>query len=123
MPKGSALKKGRRNAPHVREPPPRRLLANLLDRAAATGRMAAPPLQVAVRRLAERGTEAAGEVRLGEVAGRGHGTDVERLGVGAVHQVAGAQQPPVQLLDFPAHVETLRHHPAGALTSRRVSGR
>jgi hypothetical protein len=30
-------------------------------------------------------------VRLGEVGHRGHSADVERLGVGAVHGVAGAQ--------------------------------
>ena len=34
---------------------------------------------------------------------RGHGADVERLGVGAVHGVAGAQQAPVQVLGFAAH--------------------
>ena len=28
----------------------------------------------------------------------GHGADVERLGVGAVHGVAGAQQAPVEVL-------------------------
>ena len=34
--------------------------------------------------------------------------DVERLGVGAVHRVAGAEQAPVQVLDIPAHGATLR---------------
>ena len=55
------------------------------------GALDPPPLQVTVRRLAEDGAEAAAEVRLGEVGHRGHGADVERLGVGAVHGVAGAQ--------------------------------
>jgi hypothetical protein len=36
---------------------------------------------------------------------RGHGADVERLGVGAVYGIAGAQQAPVQVLDFPAQVQ------------------
>jgi hypothetical protein len=45
------------------------------------------------------------------VGHRGHRADVERLGVGAVHGVAGAQQAPVQVLDFPAHDAKLRHQP------------
>src|SRR5439155_1103916 len=73
-----------------------------------------PPLQVTVRRLPEDGSEAANEVGIGDVSHRGHGADVERLGVGAVHGVAGAQQAPVQVLDFPAHAATLRHWRARA---------
>jgi len=38
---------------------------------------------------------------------RGHGADIERLGVGAVHGVAGAQQAAVQILDVLAHEGTL----------------
>src|SRR5438874_6757548 len=68
-----------------------------------------PPLKVTERRLPEDGSEAADEVRLGDMGHRGHGADVERVGVGAVHGVAGAQQTPVQVLDFPAHGATLRH--------------
>ena len=34
---------------------------------------------------------------------RGHRADVERLGIRPVHRVAGAQQPPVQILRFPTH--------------------
>src|SRR5687767_4462653 len=68
-----------------------------------------PPLKVAVRRLSECGAEAADEVRLGDMGHRGHGADVERLGVGAVHRVAGTQQAPVQVLDLSAHGQTLRH--------------
>jgi hypothetical protein len=67
-----------------------------------------------VRRLPEDGAETAAEVRLGEVGHRGHGADVERLGVGTVHGVAGAQQAPVQILDFPAHDARLRHQEAYA---------
>ena len=67
-----------------------------------------PPLQVTMRRLPEDGAEGADEVRLGDIGHRGHGADVERLGVGAVHGVAGAQQAPVQVLDFSAHGATLR---------------
>ncbi len=62
-----------------------------------------------MRRLAEDGPEAADEMRLGDMGHRGHGADVERLGVGAVHGVAGAQEAPVEVLDFPAHGATLRH--------------
>src|SRR5207302_1606837 len=73
-----------------------------------------PPLQVTVRRLPEDGSETATEMRLGDMGHGGHGADVERLGVGAVHRVAGAQQAPIQVLDFPAHGQTLRHQGACA---------
>src|SRR5262249_12865205 len=66
-----------------------------------------PPLQVAVRRLAEHGAEAAAEVRRGDVGYRRDGTKVERLGVGAVHRIAGAEQGPVQILDLSAHAAML----------------
>jgi len=69
-------------------------------------------LQVTVRRLPENGAEATDEVRAGEMGHRGHGADVERLEVGAVHGVARAQYAPVQVLDFPAHGPTLRHQGA-----------
>ena len=46
----------------------------------------------------------------------GHGLDVERLGIGTVHGIAGAQQAPVQVLGFPAHAATLRHRGACAQT-------
>src|SRR5207247_4836812 len=71
-----------------------------------------PPLQVSVRRLSEHRAEAADEVRLGDIGHRGHGADVERLGVGAVDGVVGAMAAPVQILDFPAHGATLRHQVA-----------
>ena len=48
-------------------------------------------------------------MRLRDVRDRGHGADVERLGVGAVHRVAGAQEAPVEVLGIPAHGDTLRH--------------
>src|SRR6185369_6052369 len=69
----------------------------------------APPLQVAVRRLPEDGAEAAAEMRLGDVRHGGHGADIERLGVGAVHGVASAKEAPVHVLDLPAHRATLYH--------------
>ena len=75
-----------------------------------------------MRRLPEDGAEAADEVRLGDMGHRGHGADVERLGVGAVHGVAGAQQAPVQILDFPAHGATLRH-PGGVCSARTIGSR
>src|SRR5437879_6515701 len=78
-----------------------------------------PPLQVTVRRLPEDGAEATDEVRAGEMGHRGHGADVERLGVGAVHGVARAQYAPVQVLDFPAHGSTQRHQ--GATADNRAS--
>src|SRR2546423_733132 len=68
-----------------------------------------PPLQVTVGRLPEDGPEAANEVRFGDVCHGGYRRDIERLGVSAVHRVTGAQQAPVQVLDFPAHGATLRH--------------
>src|SRR5881396_203135 len=79
-----------------------------------------PPLQVSVRRLSEHRAEAADEVRLGDIGHRGHGADVERQGVGAIHGVAGAQQAPVQLLGFPAHPPTLRRQEACAQRGSNV---
>src|SRR5205814_9126211 len=73
-----------------------------------------PPLKVTVRRFPEDGSEAANEVRFGDTGHRRYCADIERLGVGAVHRVAGAQQAPVQVLDFPAHGQTLRHQGACA---------
>ena len=61
------------------------------------------PLEVPVRRLAEDRSEGADEVRLRDMGDRGDRLDVERLGVGTVHRVAGAEQAPVQVLDIPAH--------------------
>ncbi|GAB4060125.1 hypothetical protein GCM10028775_74390 [Catellatospora paridis] len=60
-----------------------------------------------MRRLAEHAAEAAAEVRRREVGNRRDGTDVERLGVGAVHRIAGAEQTPVQFLDLSAHAAML----------------
>ena len=40
---------------------------------------------------------------------RGDSADIERLGVGAIHRIAGAQEAPVQILDVTAHGATLRH--------------
>ena len=70
-----------------------------------------------MRRLAEDGAELTDEVRRRHVGHRGDGADVERLGIGAVHRVACAQEAPVQILDVPAHDATLRHQGAGARTA------
>lgn len=82
-------------------------------------------------RFAEHGAKAAAEMRLGHVRDRGHGGDVERFGKGAVHGIAGAQQAPIEVLDFQAHGATLRHprgtcaqpdYPSPAMpTSRRAT--
>jgi hypothetical protein len=56
-----------------------------------------------VRRLAERLLEGPDEVRLGDAGDVGQRGDVERLGVGAIHRVARAEQPAVPLLDGAAH--------------------
>jgi len=50
----------------------------------------AAPLEVAMRRLSKGGTEAAHEMRLRDMSYSGHRSDIERLGVGAVHRVTGA---------------------------------
>jgi hypothetical protein len=57
-----------------------------------------PALQVAVRRLAERRAEAADEVCAREVHRASQGLDVERIGVPAVHRVAGAQQATIHVV-------------------------
>lgn len=66
-------------------------------------------------RLAEHGSETADEVRLGHMRHRRNGTDIERLGVGAVHSVAGPQQASVEILDVPAHGATLLPQSSRAL--------
>src|SRR3954447_3110275 len=63
----------------------------------------AAALEVAVRRLAERRSERADEVRLADVGDPRERGDVEGLRVRAVHRVAGAQQAAVLLLDGAAH--------------------
>src|SRR5882724_6762632 len=60
-------------------------------------------LQVAVRGLAERSPEGADEVRLGDARDAGQGGDIERLGVGPVHRVAGPQQPPITVFNRAGH--------------------
>ncbi len=76
-----------------------------------------------MRRLPEHGAEGADEVRLGDVGDRGHGAHVERLRVGPVHRIAGAQEAPIQVLDFAAHGATLRQSAIGRLSRHRVLGR
>src|SRR5919202_405311 len=60
-------------------------------------------LQIAMRRLAERGAEDADEVRLGHTRDRCQGGDVERVGKRPIHGVAGAQEPPIRVLDRAVH--------------------
>jgi hypothetical protein len=67
----------------------------------------AAALQVAVRRLAEGRAERAAEVRLGHQRDARGGRDVERLRVGSVHVVAGAQEAAVLLLGGRAHASYL----------------
>src|SRR4051794_32075609 len=105
----------RRLADHRRERPAERAQAGEPDVQADVGDAApgraqqvhrafeAPALQVAVRRLAERRPEDADEVVGRHVRDPGDRGDVERLGVDAVHRVAGAQHPPVALLHRAAH--------------------
>ena len=73
-----------------------------------------------MRRLPEDGAEGADEMRLGDIGHCGHGADVERLGVGAVHGVAGAQQAPVQVFDLSAHGARLRRQRRVLSAARRV---
>src|SRR4051812_6279731 len=61
------------------------------------------PLQVAMRRLAERLLERAAEMRLAHQRDAGGARDVERPGVVAVHRVASAEQPAVLLFRGAAH--------------------
>jgi hypothetical protein len=56
-------------------------------------------------RLAEDRPEGAAEVGLGDVGHRRNGLDVERLRVGPVHRVAGAEQPAVQVLGVATHAD------------------
>ena len=81
-----------------------------------------PPLQVAVRRLAERGPEYADEVRLRDEGDLREPWDVERLRVVAVHRVAGAQHAAVRLFDGATHGLSSRMT-AGERLRARVRGR
>ena len=62
-----------------------------------------------MRCLPEDRAELADEVRRRHMGHRGDGADIERLGIGPIHRVPGAQEAPVQILDVPAHGATLRH--------------
>src|SRR6266498_4258423 len=69
----------------------------------------APPLQIAVRRLAECLFEGADEVRLGDDGDAGQVRNVERLRIGAVHRIARPQHASVALFDRPTHQAQLDH--------------
>jgi hypothetical protein len=55
----------------------------------------------------EDGAEAAAEVGWQDVGHRSDRSHVERLGVGAIHCVSGAEQAPVEIFNFAAHPPTL----------------
>src|SRR6266851_6676989 len=67
------------------------------------GALDAPSLQVAMRGLAKGRFEGANEVRLGNVGDGREAVDVERLSVGAVDRVSGAEHSAVDLLDGLGH--------------------
>ena len=69
-----------------------------------------------MRRLAEGGLEGAAEVRLGDVGAAGEGRDVERGGVGAVDEVANAEQ-------VPGEPDRGHHHHAPTVPAGRVTRR
>src|SRR3954464_7530311 len=73
----------------------------------------AAALQVAVWRLAEGRAERPDEVRLRDVGDACEARHVERLGIGAVHRVAGAQHPAVGVLDGAAHADITLRSAAG----------
>ena len=56
-----------------------------------------------MRRLAESGAKGPYEVGLREVGDPSQGGDIQRLRVGAVHRIAGAEQTAVGTLDSTAH--------------------
>src|SRR6266511_3848085 len=86
-------------------------------------------LQVAMRRLAERGAKGPDEVRLRDVGDPCQGRDVKRLRVVAVHRVARAQHAAVGLFDGSAHLTFSRlalwraRPGAGPLLRRLLLGR
>src|SRR4029077_1625965 len=61
-------------------------------------------LQVAVRRLAESRSERADKVSFGDACHPRQGGDVQRLGVGAVHGVAGPEHTAIELFDGACHL-------------------
>src|SRR5437870_1893767 len=71
------------------------------------GPLDAPPLQVPVRSLAKGRPKRANEVRLRNARHARQRPNVERLGVGAIDRIAGAQHPAVQLFDGACHTSIL----------------
>lgn len=63
----------------------------------------ATALQVVMRRLAEDGAEAAAEMSLRNMRDRGDSSDIQRIGVSAIHGVARPQQSPIEVLGLAAH--------------------
>src|SRR5574340_294413 len=60
-------------------------------------------------------------VRLPQAGHGGHGRHVERLRIGPIHGIAGAQGPAVEVLDVLAHEPTLRHEGWPCSGRRRVT--
>jgi hypothetical protein len=66
-----------------------------------------PSLEIPVWRFAKGGTEGPDEVRFGDVGDPSQGGDVERFGVIAIHRIACAEHPAVDLLDSAAQLISL----------------
>src|ERR1700737_1018752 len=67
------------------------------------GALDSAALKVPVRRLAKGRSKGSDEVRLRDARDSSEGRDVEWLRIGAVHGVAGAEHPAIDLLDGAAH--------------------
>jgi hypothetical protein len=67
------------------------------------GALDTPALKVSMRSLVKRRAERPDEVRFRYGGEAREGWNVERLGVGAVHSVAGAQHPAVDLFEGSTH--------------------
>jgi hypothetical protein len=87
----------RLNVPRLVKPTSRQISVTLrsVSRKRNIARSTRRRLEITMRRLAERGAEAPDEVRLGDVDDPCEGRDVERLCVGAIHHVPGAEQPAI----------------------------
>src|SRR5712692_281782 len=77
-----------------------------------------PALQVSVRSLAKGRAESPDEVRLGDARHASQGRDVERLRVGSVDRIAGAEHAAVEFLDGTGHRPILP-----ALTAPKVESK
>jgi hypothetical protein len=71
----------------------------------------ATALKIAMRRLAEGRPKGADEMCLRRMGDAGQLADIERLGIGQVHDVAGAEHPPVGFFDGTAHSDMIAQSP------------